>query len=452
MISYLDITPSIMNTDENDDIKLTCSSYYTTNQDSIPFPPYLVFNPDTAKSWNFQGVEQPTGCHWIKIQFKKKPIALSKINLKNGNFYACSIKNFKIFGSNDDVTYKELYTGIHDVAELNDTMTEHEFNNSKKYTYYRINVLDSNYSGNNKTYGGIGYLQLFTVANKFLISKDNKFYSIKDELYNIETKSYNPLDITTVTVQNIIDNGFNINIINDSVTIGEETFKPLDKFDDFKVISDVNFNINLHGLKGKKELIVANNSFSVSVAKNIDFFELLNNISEGNSIKIVVSKDNGSTWSTFKDGSWSIVNSLEIPLKFYNQLSEEELVKWNTAINTIFTEGIDSSLIKTIDFNLLKADTLRFAYILNKETLDSVCEMSKLKWQFDSIGKFRALSSTDCFIDISEHNISITPSTDVELLKVNVGTGGSINVSEINNSYDQLTEEELNVLISNLIK
>jgi hypothetical protein len=95
-----------------------------------------------------------------------------------------------------------------------------------------------NYSGGGTSSAAIaadGFrpLLLVDISTLFLIKKDNNYYSIKSDYYDVNSHSYLPLVLSGSTLPNSadIDNfGFdNINLLLTSMTKGSDTFKPIDK-------------------------------------------------------------------------------------------------------------------------------------------------------------------------------------------------------------------------------
>nr|WP_307897314.1 discoidin domain-containing protein [Clostridium botulinum] len=199
----------IMTNDENQDIKLSCSAYYTS-QNGSKLLPFLAFDNTVNTGWNFENQSPPIDGHWLKIFFKDKARCISKITIRNGVNASVSVKKFKIQGSNDDNIYMDLYTGLHPFGEFNTTKASYTFKNSAKYSYYKILIIDSYYS-QSTTYGGIGELEMMEIiSNKYLIKQNKNYYSINnnyidlgkidnnEELDNlIDEYGYNDLSILT---------------------------------------------------------------------------------------------------------------------------------------------------------------------------------------------------------------------------------------------------------------
>lgn len=70
---------------------------------------------------------------------------------------------------------------------------------------------------------------------KFLLKKNNMYYTINNDQYDTITNSYINIAISDLP-QQIADKGFYLRNINKDVTVNDETFKPIDKFSNFSVI------------------------------------------------------------------------------------------------------------------------------------------------------------------------------------------------------------------------
>lgn len=75
-----------------------------------------------------------------------------------------------------------------------------------------------------------------TYARKVLLEKNGKYYSISDDKYDTEQRIYNPLEIENIDENIFNDNSFNIQDLFTEKNIGDENFKPIDKFNNFKLI------------------------------------------------------------------------------------------------------------------------------------------------------------------------------------------------------------------------
>ena len=252
---------------------------------------------------------------------------------------------------------------------------------------------------------------------KVVLKQNGKVYSILKENYNIETGMYN--EITTYD----IENQANIfNLINE-ITIGNETFRPIDKFEKFSIVSNETFNASIIGIKQNTSMVVASDAFGVRNASNIDYFNGYCTLSIDSCIKMAVSVDEGETWktATVLGGvtTWSDLN-ITIPKNMYSSLTSAEKQQWDNAKDIIYNNGIDISILKTIDFNQIKDKNMMFAYVLYMPALDSVCKNQSLEWKFDSRGRMKKMKDNEYDLYLTYDNIVVTPLSVQSMIKINV--------------------------------
>ena len=282
-----------------------------------------------------------------------------------------------------------------------------------------------------------------------LIMKDDKYYSILDNYYNKIDCVYN--EIVDLNRENFIDYQFSTSKLFEEVTIESETFKPIDKFDNFKLISLDENNFELKAIKSKRTLLIAKKSFSTRLAENIDFFELVSEITNNSSIKMTLSIDNGLTWKTWDSVSNSFIDLTNVvPLKEYDTLTEDEKTQWNTFMDEVGVDGINASDLKNIDFNAFETDSMMFAYVFNRNSYEDSCAMSKLQYQFDAYGSYKLLGENDVTVKQGIDNISVIPNKDIELMKVNIGSSGTVNINN-GEDIDFPTDEEIDNMVNEVI-
>lgn len=259
--------------------------------------------------------------------------------------------------------------------------------------------------------------------NGFLIKQDGNYYTILPDTYDTVTKMYKP--IISFTKDNFCNYQFNQYDMFKEITIGDETFRPIDKFNKFKLVSDTQFNeISLRAIKSQKELIVASNNFSTKISNRIDYFKTIYEKDANSNIKLAFSIDNGVTW---KGNNFENL-SIEIPIKPYPELTEEEKTKWDNAKEIISINGISAEDLESLDFNTLECEYIRFAYVLSVTSADDICNTSKLQWQFDAKGSMQLMDSTEIGIEVLSDTIKVTPKVETELIKVNITNGNVINM------------------------
>lgn len=195
----------------------------------------------------------------------------------------------------------------------------------------------------------------------------------------------------------------------------------------WSIVSNSSFRVSNIAIKSNKQLVVGSGDFSTKLASNIDFFEAVYSIPNGCSIKCVVSNDSGKNWYTTSNNgnTWDKLTNI-VALKAFNELTTEEAIQWDLFKEEIFTSGISLVNLSTINFNLLNSSMLRFAYVIYQEkALSTPANISKLDWQFDSIGLYKQMDASDLTVTVNNDNIMITSNKDVELLKLNVGVSSN---------------------------
>lgn len=251
-----------------------------------------------------------------------------------------------------------------------------------------------------------------------ILSQNGKYYSFLESNYNTETRMYNEISLSDFdTMQS------GLGLLNVETTIGQETFKPIDKFNNFSVISNQAFNATTTGIKQNTSMIVASDTFGVRNASNIDYFKGYYTLSADSSIKVAVSVDEGNTWKTATVSSgvttWTDLN-ITIPKNMYSSLTSAEKQQWDNAKDVIYNNGIDISILGTIDFNQIKDKNMMFAYVLYMPALDSVCKNRSLEWKFDSRGRMKKMKDNEYDLYLTYDNIVVTPLSVQSMIKINV--------------------------------
>lgn len=349
-----------------------------------------------------------------------------------GHFINCATSTSKYFVNGYDTDTTSIAA-----SQLNTSVKSCEFNG------YKLTSHD------NKSYGVYSGDNAW-IKRLFIIKENNKYYSIKPNKY--VDGQY--VELSSEDLQDFESVGFNLSELTTEITVDEETFKPINKFSKIKLVSNTKFEgLFLKSIKSNKQLIVASNNFSSKVADHIDYFKCIYEKDSNSLIKLAFSIDNGVTW---KGNNFENL-SIEIPLKPYSDLTEEERTKWNTAKETIATNGIDIENLESIDFNSLDFEYIRFAYVLYVTSADDVCNTTKLQWQFDAKGSMQLMDSSEIDIEVLSDSIKVTPKTEEELIKVNITNGtcssggsGSENLIEsisVNGTTQTITNKNVDITV-----
>lgn len=264
-----------------------------------------------------------------------------------------------------------------------------------------------------------GYLLTEEEYNKAIsnyIKQDNKYYGFSDDNYDTTTKMYK--EVTLDNIKNLEYSNLISNLTKET-TIGDETFKPIDKFTNFQLISFYNKPKTIIGSKSKSGLIVANGDiYAGKISNRINSFTLDYTVNNNSAIKMAVSFDNGSTWKTYKDGTFQEL-SITIPNKYYANMTDEEKTNYSNAKTTILESGFNASDLSSIDFNIDNLDTIRFAYALYQDSINDDCKMSDLSWNFNAKGYLQKMKDSEIGTSFCNGIIKITPLIDCEMIITN---------------------------------
>ena len=248
------------------------------------------------------------------------------------------------------------------------------------------------------------------------IKQDNKYYGFSDDNYDTTTKMYK--EVTLDNIKNLEYSNSTSNLTKE-ITIGDETFKPIDKFTNFQLISFYNNPKTVIGSKSKSGLIVANGDiYAGKISNRINSFTLDYTVNNNSAIKMAVSFDNGSTWKTYKDGAFQEL-SITIPNKYYTNMTDEEKTNYSNAKTTILESGFNASDLSSIDFNIDNLDTIRFAYVLYQDSINDDCKMSDLSWNFNAKGYLQKMKDSEVDTSFCNGIIKITPLIDCEMIITN---------------------------------
>ena len=248
------------------------------------------------------------------------------------------------------------------------------------------------------------------------IKQNNKYYSFSEDNYDTTTKMYKEITL------NDINNGLYPSSLTDlttEVTIGEETFKPIDKFNNFQFVSKYNEPKTIIGRKSKTGISIASGDIYTKVASKINSFTLDNTTTNNSSIKMAISFDNGSTWKTYKDGSFTDL-SINIAVKTYENMTTDEKTNWDNAKTIITTDGFTPDVLSTIDFNTIEnLSTIRFAYVLYQDLITDDCKVNTLSWQFDAKGSFQKMKDSEITTSFSNGVINLIPNENQDMIITN---------------------------------
>lgn len=141
-------------------------------------------------------------------------------------------------GNEGNASYKPMYYHFNEIY------------NAKVTDFVRYSVYDS----------ALTRILVFgnPYVRKILLEKDGAYYTITDEKYDNITKSYTPLNINELNEEIFNQYSFNINDLLLQKNINDETFIPLEKFNNFKFVVLTETDIEIQKINEIKLNILGN--------------------------------------------------------------------------------------------------------------------------------------------------------------------------------------------------
>lgn len=268
-----------------------------------------------------------------------------------------------------------------------------------------------------------------------LIKMNGCYYNIELENYDSTTKTYNPISTREITTTEFSEYSFNV--LDDlfvELTVDGETFKPIDKFDNFSFVCSDIVETKALGLKYQKGLAVR------SLDEQTDFYDVVHYLSHTfdrttttttnadcetiteytntTDIRIVFSTDAGDTWFTW-DGYGFVTTDIIIPKKMYEDMTDAEKTQWDVAVDEVLTSGVTLDVANSLDYNIDRTQKLRWAYAFRRDTYSDISQVNNTELKYDMKHSYRELQDSEYDFSIFEHSIEITSHIDTTEMKVN---------------------------------
>lgn len=257
----------------------------------------------------------------------------------------------------------------------------------------------------------------------FLLRMNNNYYSIHNEFYDIESKMYLPISDTASLKDSSVFDGYSFSSEEfvTEVTIGDEVFRPIDKFNNFNIVTSsyVPYMV-VKSIKETKELVISNSDINLEMVKSIQSF-IPSYIVDGQlaDIKVAFSIDQGNLWYTIENNNIILLDSV-LPKGVYKELTFTEKRNFNIARDEIMRRGLSVKDLLNIDFNILHAQKIRFAFVLNREKTNNEVILNYITMLYDKIGYLKELSDSECTVEVFEHVLKVTSHIDATRLDVNI--------------------------------
>jgi hypothetical protein len=146
--------------------------------------PSQGFDDTTSTKWQASHTSSP---QWLKCQFGSAS-AVSKLRLRpdySATGSVLLIKNFNLYGSNDDSSWDLLLTDA--TSSNSDQWFEYEFANGTQYIYYKLEVIDHWHTPFSGYFTGVKEMEMMA---KLPLSKS---FSISYHLFNPVSKVFSAL-------------------------------------------------------------------------------------------------------------------------------------------------------------------------------------------------------------------------------------------------------------------
>ena len=251
-----------------------------------------------------------------------------------------------------------------------------------------------------------------------LILKDNKYYSVHESQYNTSSQMFE--EVVDITNSDVF---FNIEDLFTEITIGDETFKPIDKFDKFQIVSKNSFELEVSALKFTQEMIATLEPLNMKKYATIHKITPNYDISGNGSIKIAFSFDDGITWKTWDaTNNWTDLSNVEVPLKLYENFTDADKTAWSNAQTEINTNGIDIQNLSNVIFPS-DVKKMCFAIVFNRPTYADTATLTSFDILFDGLKTFIGLDRDKCAVKFTGDTITVTPTSNADQLLITMITG-----------------------------
>lgn len=277
---------------------------------------------------------------------------------------------------------------------------------------------------------GVAVVEFELWGNDFvgvILQSNKNYYSIDEKYYNSSAKNYNA--ISDLSVSNFNNYEFNVSDLFKEITINEETFKPIDKFKSFSIISTSQNTLNINGIKVDKSMISTIEPLSMAAYETIHNITADYTIENNGAIKLIFSFDKGNTWKTYdvSTNAWNHV-SVNIPTKLYDNFTSEEKSNWDSARDIILSDGISIQNLGNVVFSTETIKTLMFAVAFSRHTYADTCTLRGLNIKYDGVITYiqlavgSDLTKYEAKVRITGDTIGVTSSTNCDKLLISAVT------------------------------
>ncbi|WP_312369058.1 discoidin domain-containing protein [Lachnoclostridium sp.] len=335
----------------------------TDSQYSTSYAPWKAFVGNSTTVTDYWRSANGKIATWIQIDMGSATITnVVNLSCRNVTDLKALPKNFTLQCSNDGTKFEDIKSFIN---EINWTLGQRTFylDTEVNFRYYRIQISENN----GASYSAIGGIEFGYVNHKPII------------------------------------------------------IRPIDKFDNFKIIADTNNIIKLRGIKSDKELVIESGDVKISMAKEILDVTLQSEYKDTSDIRIAFSTDKGVTWFTY-DGSKKVNLDCIIPMKSYSDMTVEEKVLYNIAKDTIAQNGMSVNTFNSLDFNDIKTYQIRFAYVFTRKQYNNASKLKHLGCTYNEKGFMQEMKDNEYALHVYDHKLRVITNAKQDMVKVSILT------------------------------
>lgn len=259
-----------------------------------------------------------------------------------------------------------------------------------------------------------------------LLKSGDSYYTVTNASYDTTNQVYTPIDTSTQDIKTLLANStLTTTALFTETTIGTETFKPIDKFDTFSIVSDTDKSVAVKALKSYQELIFQSvtwdlNSNIVNYARGL---QAISSSADIGDIRIAFSINGGGTWYGYKNLSQQTIANDVKPIK-YEEMTEEDLVTYNDFKEVMSNYGFSLSDLGKLDLLQVNAKKLMVAILISTTTYEELPYLKRILLKYDE--KHHMKKTTPQEVEINMHSAELELHSNIDSSYLDMHTFYSI--------------------------